>query len=106
LQANLAGDKGRANAFRMTAEKFLETAKPIWDAIIIDPPRTGLSRAVQENLARLQAKRLVYVSCDPTTLARDAAALCRSGYHIRSVHMVDQFPQTFHIESIVHMERE
>jgi 23S rRNA (uracil1939-C5)-methyltransferase len=52
---------------------------------------------------RIGAPRLVYVSCDPTTMARDLGKLCRARYRIESIHLLDLFPQTFHIETIVHL---
>ena len=93
----------RVQAHRKTAERFLATTSHNWDLVLVDPPRTGLSQPVLEGLRRIRAPRLVYVSCDPTTLARDLKALGISGYRIESVHLADQFPQTFHIEAIVHM---
>ena len=104
LRSNIGVVSARARCYQMTAEKFLATARPGWDAIVVDPPRAGLSKPVLEHLCRLLPRRLVYISCDPATLARDIAALARAGYRVRSVHLVDQFPQTFHMESVVHLE--
>ncbi len=70
------------------------------DFILADPPRAGLGKEVTGNLLRLRAPRLTLVSCDPTTLARDLAHLTASGYRLRSMTMVDLFPQTFHIETV------
>lgn len=105
LVSNIGVVSGRARAYRLTAEKFVATALPNWDVIVTDPPRNGLGKIVRENLCRLRPRRLVYISCDPTTLARDIAAFSGCGYRIRSVHLADLFPQTFHMESVVHMER-
>jgi 23S rRNA (uracil1939-C5)-methyltransferase len=105
LESNLGVVGNRARCYHLTAEKFLRTATPDWDAIVVDPPRHGLTNPVLDDLNRLRVRRLAYVSCDPTTLARDVAALCRSAYRMRSVHLVDQFPQTFHMETVVHLER-
>ncbi len=104
LESNMGVVGERARTYRMDVEKFLATAKPGWDAIVADPPRSGLTKVVVENLCRLRPRRLVYVSCDPTTLARDLALLIRGGFRTRSVHLVDLFPQTFHLESVVHLE--
>ena len=93
----------RVHAHRKTVERFLAATSHNWDLVLVDPPRSGLSHPVLEGLRRLGAPRLVYVSCDPTTLARDLKALCASRYRIESVYLADQFPQTFHIEAIVHM---
>jgi 23S rRNA (uracil1939-C5)-methyltransferase len=107
--ADLATNAGvggtRVQVHHKTAEKFLATTSRNWDVILVDPPRSGLAKPVVEALGRLRAPRVVYVSCDPTTLARDVASLCGSGYSITSAHLVDQFPQTFHIETIVHLSR-
>jgi 23S rRNA (uracil1939-C5)-methyltransferase len=105
LESNVGVVGARARAYRLTAEKFLATASPGWEVIVADPPRSGLNRLVLEHLCRLRPRLFVYISCDPATQARDLATLIRAGYGIRSVHLVDLFPQTFHVESVVHMER-
>ena len=105
LAANVAKTGRRARAHHKTAEGFLAATSHNWDLVVVNPPRSGLSKTVCEHLRRLAAPRLVYVSCDPTTLARDLARLTPSPYQIRSVCLVDQFPQTFHIETVVHLER-
>jgi 23S rRNA (uracil1939-C5)-methyltransferase len=70
------------------------------DAVIVDPPRAGVERAALDALARLGAPALVYISCDPATLARDLRRLLAAGYRLESVTPFDLFPQTYHIESI------
>jgi 23S rRNA (uracil1939-C5)-methyltransferase len=70
------------------------------DVILVDPPREGIERNALDGLLRLAAPRLVYVSCDPATLGRDARRLEAGGYALEQVTLFDQFPQTFHIESI------
>ncbi|MBI4460063.1 MAG: class I SAM-dependent RNA methyltransferase [Acidobacteria bacterium] len=96
----------RASPYHADVEKFLSRAAKSWDAIVVDPPRSGLHRAIVEHLSRLRPGRLVYVSCDPTTLARDLKLFSESaGYRVRSLHLLDQFPQTFHIETVVHLEQ-
>lgn len=104
LASNIGVAGARVKSYRLTAEKFLATASPIWDSIIADPPRAGLSTTAREHIARLRPEHFVYISCDPTTLVRDIADLLRSGYHICSVHLIDQFPQTFHLETVVRLE--
>lgn len=70
------------------------------DLAVVDPPRAGLGAEVTTLLARIAPREIVYVSCDPATLARDLSALLQSGYRLQSVTLVDLFPQTFHIESV------
>ena len=75
------------------------------DAVILDPPRAGCEPAAIAELVRLGAGRVVYVSCEPSTHARDIAALVRGGYRVRRAAIVDMFPQTYHIESVALLER-
>jgi len=75
------------------------------DLIVVDPPRTGLGPEVTKLLAEVSAPALVYVSCDPATLARDLRALIDSGYAIQSITLADLFPQTFHLETVVQLRR-
>ena len=70
------------------------------DLVILDPPRTGLQTPALDSLLVLRPERIAYVSCDPSTLARDAARLSTGGYGLRQVALFDLFPQTYHIESI------
>jgi 23S rRNA (uracil1939-C5)-methyltransferase len=70
------------------------------DGVIIDPPRGGIAPEGMEGLLRLAPERIVYVSCDPTTLARDAALLVQGGYQLGKVQPVDLFPQTYHVETV------
>jgi 23S rRNA (uracil1939-C5)-methyltransferase len=78
---------------------------PLPDVVIVDPPRAGLHVKVIEALSRLPAKRLVYISCNPTTFARDAKALHQSGLHLTEVQPVDMFPMTTHIELVSLFEK-
>ena len=75
------------------------------DLAVVDPPRSGLGERVARLLATLGAPRVVYVSCDPATLARDLLILLEHGYRIEQVHLVDLFPQTYHLETVVHLAR-
>lgn len=76
-----------------------------YDLVIADPPRAGLGEKVARALGRMNTSRVTYVSCDPATLARDMKILLESGFRVESVHLVDLFPQTFHMESVVHLVR-
>ena len=70
------------------------------DAVIVDPPRKGCSKDTLDAIIRIAPKRLVYVSCDPSTLARDVRILCDSGFSLEKVQPVDMFPQTVHVETV------
>ena len=73
-------------------------AKP--DIVLVDPPRAGLDKAVVDGILKLNPSHIAYVSCDPSTLARDTARLINGGYKLKEVTPFDLFPQTYHIESI------
>jgi 23S rRNA (uracil1939-C5)-methyltransferase len=73
------------------------------DVIVVDPPRAGCEKIVLETFAKMQPERIVYVSCNPASLARDLAVLEELGYTTLEVQPVDMFPQTYHVESIVLM---
>jgi len=71
------------------------------EVVLLDPPRTGLARGAASDLLALGAPRVVYLSCDPATLARDLAALCHGGYRVVAIRVLDLFPQTHHVETLV-----
>jgi len=76
------------------------------DVVVVDPPRAGLSQKIVRRVLECEAKRIVYVSCNPTTLAPNAVQLGEAGYRLRRVRPVDMFPQTPHIECVALFERE
>ena len=73
--------------------------KPAW--AVIDPPRSGVAPRALEALIRMAPSKIVYISCDPSTLARDVRQLIASGYQLEQVIPFDLFPQTYHIETVV-----
>jgi 23S rRNA (uracil1939-C5)-methyltransferase len=75
------------------------------DLVVVDPPRRGLGEPLARSLAEVAAARLIYVSCDPATLARDLVPLLAAGYRLEQAHVIDLFPQTYHLESIVKLVR-
>ena len=77
---------------------------PRFDTVVLDPPRAGLPRGVAERLAEVRARRIVYVSCDPATLARDLRILAAEGYALTRAEGFDLFPQTPHVEAVAVME--
>lgn len=104
LQQNLAGHSAQVKT--TSVETFLAVKRsPAPQCIVVDPPRTGLGKEVTAHLLRISPPRLVYLSCDPPTLARDLQALTASGYRIGSVTLFDLFPQTFHMETLVVLNR-
>ena len=93
-----------AGDVRVALRDLVETAgRP--DVLVVDPPRAGLSQKVVRRIIEAGPKRIVYVSCNPTTLAPNAAQLVEAGYALRKVRPVDMFPQTPHIECVALLER-
>jgi 23S rRNA (uracil1939-C5)-methyltransferase len=86
--------------YEAPAEEVLPNLKKYADIVLLDPPRAGLDRAVIDALIAKKSETIAYVSCDPATLARDAARLIAGGYKLKQVTPFDLFPQTYHIESI------
>jgi 23S rRNA (uracil1939-C5)-methyltransferase len=76
------------------------------DVVVVDPPRAGLSKKVIHRIVDAAPRRVVYVSCNPTTLAPNAAELAQAGWTLRRVRPVDMFPQTHHIECVALLERD
>lgn len=85
--------------------KRLWSALPEPEVIILDPPRAGLHKSLVRSLQELKIKRLIYVSCNPTTQARDIAAILEKGYALRYMTMIDMFPHTPHIETVAVLEQ-
>jgi 23S rRNA (uracil1939-C5)-methyltransferase len=107
-----AATLGRVNAktngcdnvtyLRATTEQFLCSNKERPDLVLMDPPRLGAKPAIPA-LLQLRARRLVYVSCDPQTLARDLRQLVDGGYALEQVEGYDMFPMTFHVEAVARL---
>ncbi len=93
-----------AGDVRLALRELVERAgRP--DVLVVDPPRAGLSQKVVRRIIEAAPKRIVYVSCNPTTLAPNAAQLVEAGYELTRVRPVDMFPQTPHIECVAQLER-
>ncbi|MDR1941758.1 MAG: 23S rRNA (uracil(1939)-C(5))-methyltransferase RlmD [Endomicrobium sp.] len=103
----LLNNVSNASFFALTAEKWvLQNGGKRFDAVVADPPRSGLTSGVIKFLTGCGAKKIVYVSCNPSTLARDLALIIQDGqYKIKAVTPVDMFPQTYHIEAAVLLEK-
>jgi 23S rRNA (uracil1939-C5)-methyltransferase len=109
----IAVEAGRANAARLgladatfeastVARALARGVTDDVDAVVLDPPRSGAADALPA-LAALRARRILYVSCDPATLARDVRALATHGYHVARVQPLDLFPQTYHVETVAEL---
>jgi len=89
-------------------ESAFETLKnhagEVIDVLLLDPPREGLSEGEAKLIVQNKPKRIIYVSCNPTTLARDLKVLVSGGYKIETIKLVDNFPQTYHVEAIVKLQ--
>jgi 23S rRNA (uracil1939-C5)-methyltransferase len=93
-----------AGDVRTSLRPLVEQAgKP--DVVVVDPPRAGLSAKIVRRLLETEARRIVYVSCNPTTLAPNARQIVDAGYRLSAVRPVDMFPQTPHIECVALLER-
>jgi 23S rRNA (uracil1939-C5)-methyltransferase len=104
LAANASLTDGAVTAVHQSVETFTAVrSNP--DVVIVDPPRTGMSKEALASVVRLRAARVVYVSCDVATLARDARRLVDSGYAITRADAFDLFPNTPHVETVVVFDR-
>ena len=97
--SNTSFYKANLDTFFKSGQLPKKTPKP--DVVIVDPPRAGMHPDMVQYLPKLNAKKIIYVSCNPTTQARDAKILCEKGYKLKAGTMVDMFPHTPHIETIV-----
>ena len=97
---------GNVHYRRGRVEEVLRQWSESVDVLVLDPPRAGCAEAAVEAMAGLRSERIVYISCDPSTLARDVNRFCAAGrYTLVEVALVDMFPQTYHIEAVVKLER-
>ena len=95
---------GNVELVEKKTEDALATLVDEPEAVILDPPRVGCHPAVLEALVRRAPGRVVYVSCDPETLARDVDILVRGGFEVASVDPLDMFPQTYHVECVTTLQ--
>ena len=91
------------HAMPQTAEEHLARLEKAPDFVVLDPPRTGLGKAVVGRLTELRPRQITIVACDPATLARDLAGLVAAGYRVERMTLVDLFPQTYHLETVVRL---
>jgi 23S rRNA (uracil1939-C5)-methyltransferase len=90
---------------RLTKDREWYKEHPKPTVVVADPPRSGMHAKVLDEIIKLAPKRIVYVSCNPSTQARDAAHLSKGGYAIRKIQPVDMFPHTDHIEAVALFEK-
>jgi 23S rRNA (uracil1939-C5)-methyltransferase len=100
LEANLKAAGGPGQAVNSGTEQFLADWRERPELLVLDPPRAGVSADALAALARLKPGRIHYLSCDPSTLARDLSELVKAGFQVAELHLFDVFPQTFHIETL------
>jgi 23S rRNA (uracil1939-C5)-methyltransferase len=93
------------HGLQQTAEEHLAGLDKTPDFVVADPPRAGLGKVVVKRLIELRPPGLVIVACDPATLARDLSVLTGAGYKIEHMSMIDLFPQTYHLETVVRLKR-
>jgi len=106
LEENARPYAGHTRIERSSVEDFLLRGKPPGDAtFIVDPPRTGLSKEAVGSIVSLRPARIVYVSCDVATLARDARVLVDADYSLGEISAVDLFPNTAHVETVAVFQR-
>jgi len=104
LDANAAPWRERLQVVHSSVESFLtRSIDPLPDVVVLDPPRTGVSAEALSGLLKWNIPRAVYVSCDPPTLARDAARFVGAGYALRSITAFDLFPNTPHVEVVAEL---
>ena len=105
LAFNAAAQHGAVEAIARPVESFVRGGGRAVDVVIIDPPRTGMSREAVDRVLPLDAPVLVYVSCDVATLARDMRRFIDAGYRLEAIDAFDLFPNTPHVETVVKLER-
>jgi 23S rRNA (uracil1939-C5)-methyltransferase len=100
LKENAAQFSAAIRAITARVEDYADAQRGMAETIVVDPPRSGMSREAVDGIARHGASRIVYVSCDPPTMARDARRLLDAGYDVTSLQGFDLFPNTPHVESV------
>jgi 23S rRNA (uracil1939-C5)-methyltransferase len=105
LAFNASRCEGAVEAIARPVESFVRGSGRRVDVLIVDPPRTGMSREALDRARRLDAPVIVYVSCDVATLARDVRRFIDAGYNLSSVDAFDLFPNTPHVETVIKLER-
>jgi 23S rRNA (uracil1939-C5)-methyltransferase len=105
LDVNAAAFPGQVSVERRSVESYMATNRAQVATVLVDPPRTGMSREALGGVIRAKPQRVVYVSCDVPTLARDARGLVDAGYQLERIAALDLFPNTAHVESVAVFDR-
>ena len=106
LESNAAPHSARVHVQHLPVESYLQRrGVQRTDALLLDPPRTGISTEAMSGIIGLKASRVVYLSCDPATLARDVKRLSEAGYRLEHIEAFDLFPNTAHVETLAVLTR-
>jgi 23S rRNA (uracil1939-C5)-methyltransferase len=105
LAANVAATSGAVEAVHQSVEAFAARHRAAPGVLIVDPPRTGMSNEALAGALRMKSGKVVYVSCDVATLARDSRRFIEAGYEIQAIRAFDLFPNTPHVETVVVLSR-
>jgi 23S rRNA (uracil1939-C5)-methyltransferase len=104
MESNVRG-QGAIEVRTADVDRFMARSKERPELVVLDPPRAGMSPEAMQKLVKMGPARITYLSCEPPTLARDLAILISGGYSCTEVHLIDLFPQTFHMETIIRLRR-
>ena len=104
LVKNITFLKANLDTYFKSGQLPQELPKP--NIIIVDPPRAGMHKDMVRFIPKMKPDSLIYVSCNPTTQARDSKILVKSGYHLKNISVVDMFPHTPHIETVALFNKE
>jgi tRNA/tmRNA/rRNA uracil-C5-methylase (TrmA/RlmC/RlmD family) len=104
-RSNLA-DCDNVSVVSARVDRWLAKTRPVADVVVLDPPRKGAGRVVVEGIAAARPRRVVYVACDPSSLARDVSLFAGHGYRLAALRAFDLFPMTAHVECVACLERE
>jgi 23S rRNA (uracil1939-C5)-methyltransferase len=105
-ELNMAGTNH--TSYGLSGENWVKTCAsscPAFDAAVVDPPRSGMEKAVLDYFCKSSIPFIVYLSCNPSTQSRDCAKLIQNGYNIKKAYLLDFYPNTSHIESLVVLEK-
>ncbi|MBD3265858.1 methyltransferase domain-containing protein [bacterium] len=104
-QVKKQGLEGRVRIHHRAMERYLDETDDTFDAVIVNPPRAGLSEPVREKLLKTNPRDIVIISCHPAAMIRDLQNLLQSNYEIDTIQPFDMFPQTYHLETVVHLKK-